>query len=57
MKNQTLKNDPANGDDEANLDLISRLRLVWWSMADSNRPPPACDAGALPNELIPQATT
>ena len=24
----------------------------WWTMPDSNRPPPACKAGALPNELM-----
>ena len=25
--------------------------LVWWTLADSNRSPPACKAGALPDEL------
>src|SRR5262249_28966788 len=24
----------------------------WWSMLDSNQRPPACEAGALPTELI-----
>ena len=28
---------------------------VWWRMTGSNRRPPACKAGALPAELIPQA--
>ena len=27
---------------------------AWWRMAGSNRRPPACKAGALPSELIPQ---
>ena len=27
----------------------------WWRMTGSNRRPPACKAGALPAELIPQA--
>ena len=26
----------------------------WWRMTGSNRRPPACKAGALPAELIPQ---
>ena len=26
----------------------------WWRMSGSNRRPPACKAGALPAELIPQ---
>ena len=29
------------------------LHKKWWRIADSNRSPPACKAGALPNELIP----
>ena len=28
--------------------------LLWWSLAGSNRWPPACKAGALPAELRPQ---
>jgi hypothetical protein len=28
--------------------------VVWWRMTGSNRRPPACKAGALPAELIPQ---
>ena len=28
----------------------------WWRMTGSNRRPPACKAGALPAELIPQNT-
>ena len=27
--------------------------LIWWRIPGSNRLPPACKAGALPNELIP----
>jgi hypothetical protein len=27
-------------------------RLKWWSMLDLNQRPPACEAGALPTELI-----
>jgi hypothetical protein len=26
--------------------------LKWWSMLDLNQRPPACEAGALPTELI-----
>ena len=29
--------------------------IGWWRMTGSNRRPPACKAGALPAELIPQA--
>src|SRR5574337_1079450 len=28
--------------------------IKWWRMTGSNRRPPACKAGALPAELIPQ---
>ena len=28
--------------------------VFWWRMTGSNRRPPACKAGALPAELIPQ---
>ena len=30
------------------------MRACWWRMTGSNRRPPACKAGALPAELIPQ---
>ena len=30
------------------------VRDKWWRMTGSNRRPPACKAGALPAELIPQ---
>ena len=30
------------------------LHCKWWRMTGSNRRPPACKAGALPTELIPQ---
>jgi hypothetical protein len=32
---------------------IKRLRKKWWSLSDSNRPPPECKSGALPDELRP----
>ena len=28
--------------------------MLWWRISDLNRSPPACKAGALPDELIPQ---
>ncbi len=31
-----------------------KARSEWWSLSDSNRPPPACKADALPDELRPQ---
>ena len=31
-----------------------RINWNWWRMTGSNRRPPACKAGALPAELIPQ---
>ena len=34
--------------------LCNRLFCCWWRMTGSNRRPPACKAGALPAELIPQ---
>ena len=30
--------------------------IKWWSLRGSNPPPPACKAGALPDELRPQFT-
>lgn len=35
---------------------LSRMNenYKWWRMTGSNRRPPACKAGALPAELIPQ---
>ena len=30
---------------------FSTLLQSWWTLSDSNRPPPACKAGALPDEL------
>ena len=30
------------------------IEVNWWRMTGSNRRPPACKAGALPAELIPQ---
>ncbi len=30
---------------------ISRYGIRWWTVSVSNRPPPACKAGALPDEL------
>ena len=34
--------------------LLSRSK-IWWSLAGSNRWPPACKAGALPAELRPRS--
>ena len=31
------------------------ITQYWWRMTGSNRRPPACKAGALPAELIPQS--
>ena len=31
-----------------------RTRYIWWTRQDSNPPPPACKAGALPDELLAQ---
>src|SRR5690606_25151269 len=36
----------------ASAGLSSVSRKSWWLMTGSNRRPPACDAGALPAELI-----
>ena len=33
---------------------VTEVTVVWWSIAGSNRWPPACKAGALPAELMPQ---
>ena len=30
--------------------------IIWWRISDSNRSPPACKAGALPDELIPRVS-
>ena len=39
-------------------DWLGRVRPagIWWSWTESNRLPPACKAGALPNELQPLIT-
>src|SRR5215831_5053577 len=34
--------------------VLNSSDVVWWRMTGSNRRPPACKAGALPAELIPQ---
>ena len=39
---------------KAALVLIDLSIVEWWRMTGSNRRPPACKAGALPAELIPQ---
>lgn len=26
-------------------------KMFWWTVPDSNRPPPVCKTGALPDEL------
>ena len=33
---------------------VTLNKIFWWRMTGSNRRPPACKAGALPAELIPQ---
>ena len=33
---------------------LCHLSESWWTLPDSNRPPPACKAGALPDELKAQ---
>ena len=35
---------------------LSTNTNIWWRMTGSNRRPPACKAGALPAELIPQVS-
>ena len=35
-----------------NAGYVATPRLKWWSMLDLNQRPPACEAGALPTELI-----
>ena len=32
-------------------DFIKTLNEKWWTLSDSNRPPPECKSGALPDEL------
>jgi hypothetical protein len=56
MKNQTIKNDPADRSDKATSELIKRLRSLWWSCGDSNPRPLQCECSALPAELQPQAS-
>ena len=34
---------------------LQERRFEWWTMQDLNLRPPACEAGALPTELIVQA--
>ena len=36
--------------------LLLQPAIDWWRMSDSNRPPTACKAAALPDELIPHNT-
>ena len=38
--------------DRRNAGCVATPRLKWWSMLDLNQRPPACEAGALPTELI-----
>jgi hypothetical protein len=40
------------GPEMRNAGLHVTPRLGWWSMLDLNQRPPACEAGALPTELI-----
>ena len=34
--------------------IFTVVKITWWSLAGSNRWPPACKAGALPAELRPR---
>nr|ABM53547.1 conserved hypothetical protein [uncultured beta proteobacterium CBNPD1 BAC clone 578] len=45
----------ANMNTHRALMFASVVTLRWWRMTGSNRRPPACKAGALPAELIPQS--
>ena len=36
---------------------LNQIQGCWWRMTGSNRRPPACKAGALPAELIPQTAS
>ncbi len=49
MKNQTIKNDPADRSDEATLELKKQLCSLWWSYRDSNPGPLPCHGSALAN--------
>jgi hypothetical protein len=49
MNNHTIKNDPADRSDEANIELVKQLRSLWWSISDSNRWPLQCECSALAN--------
>ena len=33
---------------------LAKREYEWWTRQDSNPPPPACKAGALPDELLAQ---
>src|SRR6476661_9671601 len=56
LKNSRLApGNPGDNNKEASCEAALVLRdVVWWRMTGSNRRPPACKAGALPAELIPQ---
>ena len=47
MKNQTIKNDPADRSDKAKIELFKRLCSLWWSYRDSNPGPLQCECSAL----------
>ena len=58
LKNSRLApGNPGDNNKEASCEAaLVLLSDVWWRMTGSNRRPPACKAGALPAELIPQGT-
>ena len=59
LKNSRLTpGNPGDNTKEASCEpALVLLDVVWWRMTGSNRRPPACKAGALPAELIPQDWT
>jgi hypothetical protein len=61
LKNNSHSCEPltpaiSNGSRQRAQETLQRA-LQWWRMTGSNRRPPACKAGALPAELIPQVNT
>ena len=54
---QIFKEQPLKGKDKHASHTYLYHQDEWWRMTGSNRRPPACKAGALPAELIPQLYT
>jgi len=51
---QIFKEQPIKAKINTHHVLVFAIISKWWRMTGSNRRPPACKAGALPAELIPQ---